>query len=145
MALGQMDAVVGNPHYRDNAGEEFNLAGALAVSFLHQVLLCFALVSGLFFFGLFELFHQVTMPVAMQPGFVPVHAKLGGNVFPVEFEAGVHHKARKAAAHNAKNKQHGRYPVLHGAKVKPCCLFANRTFIKILIAYVLSGIICRPL
>ena len=102
-----MDAVVGNVHHRDNAGEEFYLAGVVAESFLHQVFLCFALVGGLFVFGLLQLFRQVTMPVAMQPGFVPVLAKFGGNVIPVEFEAGVHHKARNAAAYNAKNKQRG--------------------------------------
>jgi hypothetical protein len=125
MAIRQMDAVVGDAHYRNNAREEFHLAGGLAVVFLHQALLCFALIGRLFFFGLFELFNQVTAPVAMEPGFVPVLAKFGGNVIPVEFEAGVHHKARKAAAHNAKNKQHGCYPILHGAKVKPCCLFTT--------------------
>jgi hypothetical protein len=130
MALGQMDAVVGNGHHRNNMREEFYPGRFFAENLLHQAFLCFALVSRLFFFGLFELFHQVTMPVAMQPGFVPVLAKLSNNVIPVEIEAGVHKEARKAAAYNAENKQHGCEPVLHATKVTRQRLFAraNVTF-----------------
>jgi len=96
-----MDAVIGNVHHRNNAGEEFYLAGAVAIGFLHQVFLCFALIGRLLVFRLFQLFHQVTMPVAMQPGFVPVLAKFGGNVIFVQLKTSVDKKAREAAANDA--------------------------------------------
>jgi hypothetical protein len=53
----------------------------------------------------------------MHPGLIAVFAKLGGDVIPVQFEACIDKKARKATADNADNKQYGRNPVLHGAKV----------------------------
>jgi len=125
MALRQMDAVIGNRDHPQYLGEEFDLRRIIAINFLHQVFLCFALIGCLFFFGLFELFHQVTPAITMHPGFVPVLAKFSGNVGSVEFEAGVHKEAQKTAAHNAKNKQHGCYPVLHGAKIAAQLFLTN--------------------
>lgn len=86
-------------------GEEFYLAWGLEIGFLYQVLLRFTFVRGLFFIGLLQLFHQVTMPVAMQPWTAAVLAKFGGNVIPVKLEACVDKKARKTTADNAKDKQ----------------------------------------
>ncbi len=80
----------------------------------------FALIRVLLVFGLFKFFHQVALTVAMQPWFVAVFAKFGSDVVPVQFEACIDKEARKTTAQNAKNKQYGRNPVLHAAKVKPC-------------------------
>jgi len=77
----------------------------------------YALVGGLLFFGLLKLFHQETMAVAMQPGFTPVLAKFGGNIIPVHLKPRIHKEARKTTAYDANNKQYGRNPVLHGAKI----------------------------
>ena len=126
MALGQVDVVVRDLHYRNNAGEEFYLAGGLAKSLLQQIFLCFALVSSLLVFGRFDLFHQVTPAIAMKPWFVPVLAKFSSDIILVEFKAGVNKKPRKPAADNAENKQYGNEFVFHeqfckGKIVTPIC------------------------
>jgi len=97
-------------------GEEFYLAGGLEEGFLYQVLLRFAFVRRLLFIGLLQLFHQVTVPVAMQPWPAAVLTQFGGNVAPVHVEACVNKKARKTTADNAKDKQYGCDPVLHACK-----------------------------
>jgi hypothetical protein len=98
MALGQLDAVVGDWDHPYYVGEKSNPGGMLKADLLNQVLLCFALIGRLSFLGLFELFHQVTPAIAMHPGFVPVFTKFGGDIIPVECEAGIHKVARKSAA-----------------------------------------------
>jgi hypothetical protein len=117
VALRQFDAVIGDSHHPDHMGEEFDLACAFEESILYQALLCFALISGLLVFGLLQFFHQVTFAVAMQPGLIAVLAKFGGDVIPVQLEAGIDKKARKTTAYDANDKQYGCNPVLHGAKI----------------------------
>jgi cell wall assembly regulator SMI1 len=52
-------------------------------------------VAGLLVLCLFDLFREVTFTIAMQPGFVPVFAKLGGNVIPVQLKPRENEKARE--------------------------------------------------
>lgn len=117
MALRQLDAVVGNVQYPNNAGEEFYLVGRLKINLLDQVFLSLALVGGLLGISFLQLFHQVAMAVAMQPGFIAVFAKLGGNIVPVQFETRINEEARKAAANHAHDEQRGCDAVFHAAKV----------------------------
>jgi len=52
-------------------------------------------VAGLLVLCLFDLFREVTFAIAMQPGSVPVFAKLGGNVIPVQLKTRENKKTRE--------------------------------------------------
>jgi hypothetical protein len=52
-------------------------------------LILFGILRGL------DFFHEVAMPVTMQPGFIPVFAKLGGNVLLVKLKARIDKVSRQ--------------------------------------------------
>ena len=117
MALRQLKAVVGNIQGPNNPGEEFYLVRRLEISLLHQIFLRFALVGGLFGIRFLQFFHEVTVTVAMQPGFIAVFAKLSGNIIPVKLETRINEETRKAAANHTNDEQQTCNAVFHAAKV----------------------------
>ena len=117
MTRRQLNAVVGDTQYPNYPREEFYLHAGLKISFLQQIFLCFALIGRLLVFGCLQFFHQVAMPVTMQPGLIAVFAKLGGDIMPVKLETRINKEARKAAAYQAYDEQQRCNAVFHAAKV----------------------------
>jgi len=113
VALGQLNAVIGNRDYPEQAGVELYVRSCFAKRFLYQVLLRFPLGIVLFVLSLFDLFCQVTLTVTVQPWPVTVLTKLCGNVVFVHFEPGVNKKSRKTTANDSNDEQYSCDLVFH--------------------------------
>lgn len=83
---------------------KFNFGRSYKKTFLEQAFLRLAFVAFLFFFGLFYLFHQVTMAVTVHPGFVAVLTQIIGNIFLVDAETCINEKPAKISR-NYRHKQ----------------------------------------
>jgi hypothetical protein len=87
------------------------------VAFLEQAFLRLALVAFLFFFGLFNFFHQITVAVTMHPGFAAVFAQITGNVLLVHTKTCVNEKPAKISRnYRQKQKKGNRTPKHHCRK-----------------------------
>jgi len=62
---------------------------------------------------LFYLFHKIALTIAMQPGFIPVLAKVSSYILLIHFKPGVNKDPREVAADNTNNEQKYYRPVLH--------------------------------
>src|ERR1700744_1670739 len=107
VTFGQVNAVIGNSDYLQQLRVKLHIGDIAAKRLLYQVLLCFALRCVLFFFSLFDFFHQVTLTVTVQPGPVTVLTKLHSNVVFVELVPRVNKKPRKTTADDSDDEQYG--------------------------------------
>lgn len=81
-----------------------NIGSLVESSFLKKIFLSLLLLCVLVLLGLLNLFHKVTLTIAIHPGFIPVLAKFFGNVVPVELKPRIYKQAGKVHRNKRKYK-----------------------------------------
>ena len=99
--------MIGNSDDLQQLRVKFHIGNVIAPRLLNQVLLRFAFRCVLFFFSLFDFFHQVTLTVAVQPWPVTVLTKLRSNIVFIELVPRVNKKPRKTTADDRNDEQYG--------------------------------------